>query len=61
MEYEFSVCIYPLDEAEAAALRERLQDVILAEVEACGGLFMGPVDIEPVPDEVEDGQETLDS
>ncbi len=48
-EFKFSVYVYPLDAAAAEALRARLEEVVLVEVEAAG-LFMGPV-------EVEDGQE----
>jgi len=58
MEYRFSVCVYPLDEEEARALRERLQDLLLREIEERGGeLFMGPVECE----EVDDGTENIHS
>ncbi len=59
MEYRFSVCVYPLDEKEARALRERLQDLLLREIEerGRGELFMGPVECE----EVDDGPETIHS
>lgn len=42
MEITFSVTVYPIDGQAAAELRERLQEIILAEVEA-RGLYMGPL------------------
>jgi hypothetical protein len=54
MEYKFEFYAYPLDEAQAEALRARLEAVILAEVEAAGK-FMGPLLAEP--QEGGDGQE----
>lgn len=44
MEFTFSITVYPLTPEKAAELRERLQAVLLAEIEA-QGLFMGPVEV----------------
>lgn len=49
METTFSVTVYPIDGQAAADLRERIQELILAEVEA-RGLYMGPVVIVGVDD-----------
>jgi hypothetical protein len=42
MEYQFSVFIYPLDDAQAEALRAEIEALILEKVEAAGK-FMGPL------------------
>lgn len=55
MEYKFTVYIYPLDEAQAEALRERLEKLILAEVERSGN-YMGPLLAEINPQETDDGE-----
>ena len=54
-EYKFSVCVYPLGAEFAADLRERLQELVLAEIER-QRLFCGPVEYEVVEQEVTDGQ-----
>lgn len=54
-EYKFSVCVYPLHVETVPRLRERLQELILAEIER-QGLFCGPVECEVVEQEVTDGQ-----
>ena len=44
-EYQLSFTVYPLgNEEQAQQLRERLQDLILKEIEAWG-LYMSPVSI----------------
>lgn len=54
MEITFSVTVYPIDgQAAAGELRERLQDLILAEIEA-RGLYMGPL---VAIEEAADGEE----
>ena len=51
MEFQFTFIVYPLEQKQAADLRERLQALLLAVVEA-QNLHMGPL----VEEEVQNGQ-----
>lgn len=48
-EYQLSFTVYPLDEEQAQQLRERLQELILKEIESSGAcLYMGPLMVDKI-------------